>query len=174
MYPNACEHPLWYVIHTHPKQEERTNSNLRAWNIETLAPRIREHRYNQFSGKKSIITKPLFSRYIFARFPLNSMLHKIRYTRGVQGVVSIGNEPTTVDNEVIDLIRARINDDGFVQFDEEFKNGDKVMITAGPLKNFTGIFMQETNDSDRVMLLLKTVNYQAHMNVERQLIRKIG
>jgi len=34
----------WYVIYTHPKQEERVDKNLRAWQVETFFPKIKERR----------------------------------------------------------------------------------------------------------------------------------
>ena len=37
--------PFWYAIHTHPKQENRAESNLQAWNVETFIPRIRDCRF---------------------------------------------------------------------------------------------------------------------------------
>jgi transcriptional antiterminator RfaH len=168
----TADSPRWYVIQTNPRQEERSNSNLRAWQVETLAPKLKQRQVNQFTGKSSFVTKPLFSRYIFARFKVSELLHKVRYTRGVSHIVSFGNVPIPVEDEVIDLLRSRICDDGFVRTHEELKPGDEVMIQSGPLKNFVGIFQHETNDSDRVMLLLKTVNYQAHIKIERELIKK--
>lgn len=169
----ADDIPQWYVIHTNPRQEERSHYNLRAWRVETLAPKIRERSYHPITGKPKYITRPLFSRYIFARFRLGELLHKIRFTRGVHSVVSFGNVPIPVEEEVIDLLRSRINSEGFVQTEEVFKPGDEVIISSGPLKNFVGIFQSEMKDSDRVMLLLKTVNYQAHIRIEKQMIAKV-
>ena len=40
----------WYVVHTKSRQEERANSNLRAWGVETLNPKVKTRRYNQFIG----------------------------------------------------------------------------------------------------------------------------
>ena len=34
----------WYAIHTKPLQEERTEQTLRAWRVETYAPRVWEGR----------------------------------------------------------------------------------------------------------------------------------
>ena len=170
----AAEDPRWYVIHTNPRQEDRSHNNLKAWQVETLAPKIKERRVNQFTGKSTFFTKPLFSRYIFARFKVSELLQKVRFTRGVQGVVSFGNAPVPVEDEVIELIRSRIGEDGFVQTNDELKRGDEVVITAGPLRNFVGIFERELADTDRVMLLLKTVTYQAHIKIGRELIEKVN
>src|SRR5437588_5435367 len=117
------EIPHWYVIQTHPRQEDRAESNLRAWRVETFNPRIKEPRHQRYTGELIYLSKPLFPRYIFARFMANRLLNKIWFTRGVRSVVSFGGSATPVDDQIIDLIKARIGDDGFVQIGRELKTG---------------------------------------------------
>jgi transcriptional antiterminator RfaH len=162
----------WYALHTRPREESRASSNLLAWNVETFAPRFKECRRNQFTGKPTYTAKALFPRYIFARFPL-SMLHKVRFTRGVQSVVSFGGQYAPVEDEVIEVIRAQEADDGFVRVGEEFKAGDKVRIKEGPMRDLIGVFERELEDEARVMLLLTMLNYQAHVVVEREAVAKV-
>ena len=163
----------WYVIHTNPGQEDRAGSNLRAWNVQTFTPRLKERRYNQFTGRPTEFIKPLFPRYIFARFNAGKILHKVRFTRGVSDVVSFGSLPTPVHPDIIEIIRLKVGKDGFVTIGEELKPGDEIVVKEGPLKNFIGIFERETKDAVRVMVLLKTVSYQAHVVIKRDMIRKL-
>jgi len=72
------------------------------------------------------------------------------------------------------LIRSNIKEDGFVRIDEEVKPGDRVMVKDGPLKNFTGIFEREMKDTDRIRVLLETVNYQVHSEIEKDMVKKVG
>jgi transcriptional antiterminator RfaH len=162
----------WYVIHTHPKQEDRAGSNLRVLGIPIFEPKIRDRRYNQFSITPTYVTKPLFPRYIFAQFKVHDLYHKVRFTRGVYSVVSFGEGPTPIAEEVIMLIRSNVKEDGFVRIDEEIKPGDRVMIKDGPLKNLAGIFEREMKDTDRIRVLLESVSYQAHIEIERDLVEK--
>lgn len=161
----------WYTLYTKPRQEERADSNLRAWGIETFTPWVRERRYSPYSGGVIYTQRALFTRYIFARFDPSLMLHKISYTRGVQSVVSFGEAPAPLGDEIISLIKLRVGDDGFVRFDDDLKAGDRVVIKDGALKNFTGIFERTVKDTDRVRILLTTINYQSHVIVERDMIR---
>jgi transcriptional antiterminator RfaH len=162
----------WYVIHTHPKQEDRASSNLRVLGVPIFNPKIRERRYNQFVYTPTYITKPLFPNYIFAQFRIDDIYHKVRFTRGVHSVVGFGEGPTPIDEEIILLIRFNIREDGFVRIDEEIRPGDKVIVKDGPLKNFAGIFERETKDTDRIRILLETVSYQAHVEIERDMVKK--
>ncbi len=168
------ELPHWYVIHTHPKQEYRADRNLRAWRVETFAPKCRERRYNRFTGRPDYFTGYLFPRYIFARFRISDLLAKVRLTRGVHAVVTFGDLPTPLDDEIIDFMKSRCNENGLVRLPSELRTGDEVVIESGLFTGFTGIFEQEMKDSDRVMILLKAVSYQTHVVVSRQLVKKAG
>ena len=162
----------WYVVHTHVKQEERANENLRSWGIETLHARLRTRRYNQFTGAPTYLTQPLFPRYLFAKFNACEQLPKIRFTRGVHNVVCFGENPARVDEEIIDIIRERIDENGFVKTNDELKPGDKVVISAGPLRNLVGIFERQVKGSDRITILLTAIEYQGRLVVDRDLVQR--
>lgn len=164
----------WYVVHTHPKQEERTTSNLRALGIETISPRLRVNKYNEFTGKLFHIVRPLFPSYIFSCFIYNELYHKVRYTRGVHSLVSFNNTPALVDDEIIELMRSQMGDDGFVKTLDELKAGDEVVINNGRFQDFYGVFEQGMPDSDRVRILLNTVSFQAHIVVDRALVTRVS
>ena len=96
----------------------------------------------------------------------------MRFTRGVYSVVSFGDGPTSIAEEVIMPIRSNIKVDGFVRIDEEIRPGDRVMVKDGPLKNFAGIFEREMADTDRIRILLENVSYQAHIQIQRDMVLK--
>jgi transcription elongation factor/antiterminator RfaH len=161
----------WYAIHTKSRQEKRANSNLTAWRVDTFLPQLKRRSVRRGSTWDS---KPLFPRYIFARFDPSQLLNKVNFTRGVQNVVSFGGYATPVDDGIIELIRAQIGEDGFVSLFEEFATGNKVKINFGPLKNLEGVFESGIKDTDRVRILLDTVSYQSHVVIEREMIEKIA
>lgn len=161
----------WFVIHTNAKQEERANSNLIAWGVETLYAKIKTRRHNEFTGVPTHITQPLFPRYLFAKFK-REQLSKILFTRGVHDVVCFGDGPACVSEEIIDVIRGRIDQNGFVKLNNDLKPGDRVVISAGPLKNLIGVFEREVKGSERIMILLTAIGYQGHIEVDRDLIKR--
>jgi transcriptional antiterminator RfaH len=163
----------WYVVYTHRKQEERAHSNLRSGGIETFSPKLKDYRYNRITGAKTQVVKHLFPRYIFARFRVDNSLHQVRYTRGVHSVVSFGDQPTPVAEDIISVLKSRVGTDGYVNVGEELQAGDEVMIKDGPLKNLVGTFERQMKEVDRVMILLKTVSYQARLIVEKGIVSKV-
>src|SRR5215210_821766 len=96
----------WYAIQTKAQQEDRAESNLRAWGVETFVPRFRARRRGYYAGGATYLIKSLFPRYIFARFDANALLHKVNFTRGVQSVVRFGGTPAPVDDEVLAIMRS--------------------------------------------------------------------
>jgi transcription antitermination factor NusG len=146
--------------------------NLTAWGVETFLPKLKKKQLNQFTGKPTYLSQPLFPRYIFARFDADRMLHKIFYTRGVQSVVSCNHTPLAVEDEIIALIQSQVGEDGFVRLDDEFKRGDEVSIKDGSMMGIKGVFDRTTKDKNRVLILLTAINYQASIIVERELVQK--
>jgi transcriptional antiterminator RfaH len=162
----------WYAVRTKPTEEDRAALNLTSWQVPIFAPMLKEHRTSGYGSP--YVTKPLFANYIFACFNVDRQLHKINYTRGVQNVVSFGGHPIPVDDKVIDLIRERIGDDGFVHTDENLKPGDRVRINSGPFQDLRGVFKQSTRDKERVKILLDAMKFQSHLLINRELVEKVS
>jgi len=164
----------WYVVHTHLKQEDRANNNLERWGVQTLFPKLRSGRINEFTGATTYITRPLFPRYIFAKFNAGTQFSNISFTRGVHQVVSFGSQPAPVDEDIVQLIKARMDNDGFVKIGDELKQGDKIVIKAGPLRDFQGIFERELKDNERISILLNSINYQCRLVIRKELVARAG
>ena len=165
--------PSWYAVYTKPREEERADSNLRAWGCKTLLPKIKEQRSRTVKSKTTV--KNLFPRYIFAHFNLETGLHKVNYTRGVCGVVRFGDKPCPIDDIIIETIQSQIGHEGFIKFEEEsFCSGDLVAIQGGPFKSLHGTVEREMTDSDRLVVLLSSVSYQGRLMIEKALVKKIA
>jgi transcriptional antiterminator RfaH len=167
---DACS---WYTIHTNPRQEMRAESNLKAWGIETYLPKIKDGSVDRFKSDRTWSIKPLFARYLFARFRFSAFGHKIRNTRGIRDVVGFGEIPAPVDDEIIDLIRSRHDEQGYVKLVADVDHGDEVVVTDGMFKGIHGIFERNVSNSDRVMILLKAIQFQAHVIIHRESLRKV-
>jgi transcription antitermination factor NusG len=142
--------------------------------VETFSPKRREASVNQSTGQQKYLLKPLFPSYIFARFNAWDSLHKVCFTRGVHSVISFAGQPCIVEDEVISLIQAQEDDHGWIKLTDELRHGDRVIIRAGLFKDFIGVLDDVHTDSERVSILLATVNYQSHIVIDRTLARKTG
>jgi transcriptional antiterminator RfaH len=164
--------PRWYALHTKPAEEDRADANLKSWSVETFAPKVKAGRPPAAGTRSGGKGKHLFPQYIFARFDLNRLLHNVRFTRGVDKVVSFGSAPVPVDDEIIELIRSQQGADGFIEIRERFEAGELVVVKDGPLKNLAGCFTREVDDFSRIEILLTAISYQGRAIVGRESIRK--
>jgi len=171
IYMSTSDTPHWYALHTNPKQEDRAYYNLQDMRVEAFAPRIKLKSNSRRANTRGYLVKSLFPGYIFARFELLPWLHKVRFTRGVHSVVNCDGTPLPIEDEIIAAIQARVAEDGFVKFNDEFKPGEKVIITSGVFKGLTGMFERKLNDSERVVILLNTIGYQANLTLDVDQIR---
>ena len=167
-------HLCWYAVRTKARQEERAENNLKAWSVDTYLPKVAEHGNSYSRGQFSLIVKPLFPRYLFARFKADELLHKVHYTRGVESVVCFGGGPLQVDDDIIELLKNQSGTDGYVRIGESLKAGDRVRVLDGPLKNFVGIFEGKVSGRERVAILLTTVSFQSRVLIERQKIKRVA
>lgn len=166
-----ANNPRWYAVYTKAKEEERAGENLQAWGVETFVPKIREHRINGISRRRTNLLTHLFPRYIFAHFDAENMLHKVNQTRGVSKVVSFGDTPSPIDDVLIDTIKSQIGPDGFVKRNDEFNSGDSVTIKSGVFEKLAGKVEQKLDD--RLVILLSSASYQGRLMIEKALVKKL-
>jgi transcription antitermination factor NusG len=91
----------------------------------------------------------------------------------VHSVVGFGNGPTSVDDEIIELIQLRAGEDGLVKLDNDLHEGDQVRIDNGPLREMVGVFQYDLRGTDRVAILLTAISYQGRVIIGKDLVKKI-
>ena len=161
----------WYVIRAKTKQENRVESNLQSWGVETFMPRLRGLS-RRTRGETPFSITPLFPGYIFARFDAARLLSKVRLTRGVRSVLGFGEAATPIHDEAIALIRSRVNEDGLVHVDGP-RAGDVIEVVHGPLRTLVGVFDSALSGGDRVRILLMSITYCAHIELPKEFIRRV-
>ncbi len=142
----------WFVVHTKPRQEQRALDNLTRQGFEAWLPMIEVEKV--LRGRITRVSEPMFSRYLFIRLDkTQSNWSPIRSTLGVSKLVSFGNVPAAVPDELIELLREA------PQRPKELllKSGDAVQIVEGPLKGLEGIFEQRDGEQ-RAMVLIELIS----------------
>jgi transcriptional antiterminator RfaH len=141
--------------------------------VECFNPKIKECRRNPFTGIATFIAKPLFSRYIFSRFIARTLLHQISFTRGVHRVVGFNGKPVPIDDNVIDFFKSRMDKNGFLEI-EPLKPGDKIRIKSGPWQELVGVVERDLTASERVVILMTSINFQGRLTVDKDLVEKLS
>ena len=163
----------WYCIHIKPTREDSVCHLLKDLpEVETFSPKIQRRRY--LRSKPRVVVENLFPGYVFVKINAPRYARIIRYTRGVRRIVGDHTgHPWTVDEAIVDFIRSR-TEQGFVDLEaHSFRAGEAVRITDGPLAGLQGIFLNEMNATERVILLLNTIQSQTRIQIEKRMVARI-
>ncbi len=155
----------WYVAQTRTHAERRalehlTNQGFEAW-LPEFMKRRRHARQTQW------VRRPLFPRYLFVHLDLEA--ERWRSVLGTVGIVDLvggGVRPTPVADQVVETIRARVDDDGLVAIDHaaQLTPGDQVKVADGPFAYLEGVFL-DLADRERVAILLSLMGREVKVTV---------
>lgn len=142
---NPPELAYHYLVQTKPNCESYATQFLTADDFTVYYPRVLVRRAH--AGRVDHVPRPLFARYIFVRDDGRGPFY-FRSAPGVSGVVTFSDEPSRVGQSIIDRIRAREDDKGFIKLDEDdlapvpkrFKPGDKVRVDYPVVGSIDGVF----------------------------------
>ena len=141
----------WYAVHTKPNAEYQTAKALQRRGIETYLPELESP--NRGSGCSK---KPFFPCYLFVRVDFEvTGLSQLRWTPGLRRVVAFDDRPVPLADEVINLMRRKldgVNASG--QLAHNFRPGEMVRITDGPLQGILAVFEGPSTPAERVQVLL--------------------
>ena len=161
----------WYCVFTHPFKEVLVTGYIsQTLGLECYHPTFKQRVI--IRRIKREIVRPLFPRYIFCHFNLAISYRSVRYASDVVDVVSVGREPIEVADNIISTLRRR-ELTAISEAEGDFSTlpspGSKVEITGGVMRGLEGLFLRPMDDSERVAILLSTLN--ASVVVERSQCR---
>ena len=155
----------WYAIHSKPRQEERALENLQRQGFEAWLPLLTVEKVLRSNLVQ--VVEPMFSRYLFIRLDTEQTnWSPIRSTLGVSKLVSFGNRPAVVADELIEALQ---------QLPEQapqrlIQPGHQVKIVSGPLRGLEGIYQQADGEL-RAMVLIELLNKQHRIVTDMQDLR---
>lgn len=162
------DRPRWYVVQTQANAENKAIAHIGRQGFATYLPRYLKRR--RHARRIDIVAAPLFPRYLFVEIDMGVQRWRSIYsTVGVSRLVSNGDFPAPVPDEVISSLKRRESTSGFVQLDHrpKFKAGDKVRILEGAFYDCLGIY-DGMSDRERVEILLDLLGRKVRvlMNAE--------
>ena len=136
----------WYAIQTHSGSEltikralEQLSKDLDDGRIEqVLVPT--EDLIDIKKGKKTIIEKPLYSAYVFAKINLDTSLwHAIQSMPKVGRFIGESKKPSPLSEKDINQILDKVNNRGAAKPKVSYEEGETLRIKEGSFANFNGI-----------------------------------
>jgi len=152
----------WYALYTKPKKERQVETLLEGQGIETFLPTV-QRKVRRRDRPDQMVYFPcyLFARIDFEVIPYSS----VAWMPGMRRIVSLGDRPAVVDGAIVDLIRRRLGEIEEVGWNR-FKQGDRVRITSGPLRDLDAVFDQPLSAADRVRVLLKVMGRMTPVDLD--------
>ena len=153
----------WYAVSTKPHQEYQAEGNLQRLGVETFCPQLKQRKV--IRRVSQMVIRPLFPGYLFARLNIEDQYRAATYARGVRRIVAFGSTPARVEEELIQGIKDRLSQGYLTLTPRPLAPGQVVKIQDGPLSGLEAVFEREMSDHQRVVLLLRTLAYQARVVV---------
>ena len=160
----------WYVVQTHINREAKAATNLERQGFGVYLPRYLKRRSH--ARKIDFLARPLFPRYLFVAIDLATQRWRsIQSTIGVSHLVSWGGKPASVDGGVINALKARENDAGFIKLERcaGFSRGDRVRVVKGAFVDNLAL-VENVSDHERVAVLLDLLGRKVRVFVGADLI----
>ena len=144
---------VWCCIRTHVKHEHIAAAHLRRVpGVEVFNPQLRLLRSTRRGPRWS--TESLFPNYLLARFVLESMLEKVRYTPAVKFVLRFGDRVPEIPDTVIEDLRRGLAELGSTVFTDAPLEGEEVEIAAGAFVGMKGLVTHVLPGKQRARILL--------------------
>jgi transcriptional antiterminator RfaH len=160
----------WYVVQTQVHAENKAAANLLRQGYGVYLPRYLKRR--RHARRVETVPAPLFPRYLFVGFDLMAARWRsIQSTYGVSQLVCNNQEPAILPDRVVDGLRGREDDKGFIRLDPQpqYAPGDKVRVVDGVFSDSLGLF-ERMADRDRVAILLDLLGRKVRIVLDREFV----
>lgn len=160
----------WYVVQSHPNAEQKAVSNLERQGFAIYLPRYLKRR--RHARRVEIVPTALFPRYLFVRIDLETQRWRsIFSTFGVSQLVCSGDTPTPIAEQVIENLKSREDESGFVRLNKPilFQAGDRIRILEGAFADCLGLY-DGMKDSERVAVLLDLLGRKVRVTVDAEAV----
>jgi len=144
----------WYALRSKARKESSAADLLASAGVEVYVPEIKVHKQH---GKPPVL-EPFFPGYFFGR--LDGTLGQVRlasYTPGVLYIVGYGGQPWPVPDQVVESIQARLASGHAHATLVDFRSGDRLIISSGPLQDLEAIFDRYLSATGRARVLVRVL-----------------
>lgn len=160
----------WYVVYTKPRSEELAKRELARKEIDVYLPKI-EERSDAVNGGSARVT-PLFPGYLFVRICIPDDYYKVIWARGVKRLVGNGGEPLPLDDSVIDFLRTKAGERGFIRPANVFRHRDRVRVKKGLFEGLLGVVDGCLDRRGRIRVLMSLLGDRTHVVLPSCLLEK--
>lgn len=132
---------MWYVIQVYTGKELEIAKQCRervADEGEDVFVPLAE-RWTKIRGERTLITSRLFPGYVFIETEkIEDFYKRLNRIYAMTKMLRTGDEMTPIQKEEEEYLRKLGGQEHVVKYSEGYIEGDKLVVTSGPLKDFEG------------------------------------
>ena len=156
----------WHAVRVRSRHEKLVFAQLQAKQHETFLPLYAAK--HKWADRWKTVSLPLFPGYLFCRFPRPGR-SSVLSTPGVIDLVRTGSEPAPIADGEIEAIQKAVNSPLLTEPYAGLVNGQRVVMTEGPLKGLAGTLL-ETRRNLRLVLSVELLHRSVVIEIEREWI----
>lgn len=161
----------WHAIYTKSRSERKLYDELEEKGVEAYLPIKKELRV--WSDRKKWVESPLFASYVFVRVSEKEYHQAISSSLAVR-YVSFGGKAVLVPDSQIEGLKTFLADqEREVEVTtRNFKKGDHLEVTTGPLKGVCGELIQ-IRGQQRLVLRFESLGCSVHAEISADELEQI-
>ena len=159
----------WHALYVASRQEKKVLEKLQKKNIEAYLPIMKTMR--QWSDRKKMVELPLLNGYVFVKIDATQN-DKTLQTAGVVNFVRAEGKIAKVREVEIDRLKQLIELGYHMEANgtkHAYKEGDKIKITSGALRNIEG-FVVENKEGRYIDVLLESIGQSIRVKLPEEIL----
>jgi transcription antitermination factor NusG len=160
----------WFALHTRHQHEKSVHRILTGKGFDAFLPLY--DTAHHWKDRVKRVSLPLFPCYVFLRGPLAHWLPVVS-TPGVHNVVGFGGEPASISSAEIEAIRTVVESSVKAEPHPFLKCGDRVRVTAGPLRGLEGILLRKKNWC-KLLLSVEMLQRSVAVEIDAAMVQRVG
>jgi transcriptional antiterminator RfaH len=158
----ATETRRWYSVYSKPQKEKFAQFHLQLKGVEVFLPQL-ELPPSSLRARRVV---PLFPSYLFVRIDVECGENAyVVWSPGVKYLVSCNGVPASIDDNVIEFLKDRADQDGRITASSNLKRGQRVRVTGGPFEGLEAMIERPPDGRGRVKLLMNLLKREVQAEV---------
>jgi transcriptional antiterminator NusG len=165
----------WYALFVKTGEEEVMRKFLETLlpyaNMKILIPKrkLQERR----GGKVTEVIRSLLPGYVLIKTEMDiSIYHRLKQMPGLLRILRDESEPLCIPEHEIATILALTNDSDVIEFSEIYKEGDRIRVVSGPMKDLEGIIDSYNHRKKRLRIRLEILGQVKKVDLGAILVEK--
>lgn len=161
----------WYAVRTKCRHERKVYESLIRMELDAFFPTIEV--LSQRKDRRKKLSVSMFPGYLFAKCVLtDDNWYNINNIIGVAGIVGTVDRATPIPNEQIETISLLLESGLPINPHPYLNEGERVIVTGGPLKGASGIYLMMDNKKGKLIVSIETLGRAVVVEIDPCFVEK--